>query len=339
MAQKRDSPGRPRRGSIAFVRCRARRIYPVIRSWPAIDEVKLLGFTCYKAGMTHVLAIDNNPNSPTSGEEIFIPVTVLEAPPMIAFGIRLYEKTPYGLRSVTEVWADNLDKDLARKITLPKRKIGDLDKIEKIIEGNEGKQYDLRVLVHTKPRVASIPKKKPEVMEYAIGGNDVKAKLKYCKQVFGKEIKVSDIFKEGDLVDVIAVTKGKGTQGPIKRFGCKIQDKKAQRGGKGRHVGTLGPWTPKKVDWRVPQAGQMGYHVRTEYNKLVLKIGDNGEEVTPKGGFLHYGIIRNQYVMLKGSVPGPAKRPIRLRFAIRPPAEQIYLPQITYISLESKQGV
>ncbi len=336
MSRKRDSPGRPRRGSIAFVRCRARRIYPIIRSWPSIDEAKLLGFTCYKAGMTHVLAIDNNPNSPTSGEEIFIPVTVLEAPPMIAFGIRLYKKTLYGLKSVTEVWADNLDKDLERKMTLPKRKMGDLDKIEKIVESN-GKQYDLRVLIHTKPRIASVPKKKPEVMEYAIGSSDIKDKLEYCKKVFGKEIKASEVFKKGDLVDVIAVTKGKGTQGPIKRFGCKIQDKKAQRGGKGRHVGTLGPWTPKKVDWRIPQAGQTGYHVRTEYNKLILKIGDDGREVTPKGGFLHYGIVKNEYIMLKGSVPGTAKRPIRLRFAIRP-VGQIHVPQITYISLESKQG-
>jgi len=85
-------------------------------------------------------------------------------------------------------------------------------------------------------------------------------------------------------------------------------------------------------------AGQMGYHQRTEYNKRILKIGNNGEEVTPKGGFLHYGIIKNNYVILKGSVQGPPKRLIVLRSAIRCPEDKFGLPEITYLSRESKQG-
>lgn len=84
--------------------------------------------------------------------------------------------------------------------------------------------------------------------------------------------------------------------------------------------------------------GQMGYHQRTEYNKRILKIGNNGDEITPKGGFLHYGVIRNNYVVLKGSVQGPAKRLIVLRRAIRPQEPLIKVPEITYISTTSKQG-
>jgi large subunit ribosomal protein L3 len=85
-------------------------------------------------------------------------------------------------------------------------------------------------------------------------------------------------------------------------------------------------------------AGQMGYHQRTEYNKRILKIGNNGEEIVPKGGFLHYGVIKNNYVLVKGTVQGPAKRMVVLRGAIREPEDKFGLPEITYISTESKQG-
>ena len=84
----------------------------------------------------------------------------------------------------------------------------------------------------------------------------------------------------------------------------------------------------------------MGYHQRTEFNKRILKIGENGEEVTPKGGFLRYGPVKGMYLMLKGSVPGPAKRLIRLRYPARPPKEVSETPpEITYVALESLQGV
>jgi large subunit ribosomal protein L3 len=104
-------------------------------------------------------------------------------------------------------------------------------------------------------------------------------------------------------------------------------------------TGTLGPWHPNYVMSEVPQAGQMGYHQRTEYNKRILKIGENGEEITPNGGFIKYGIIRNKYVLVHGSIPGPVKRLIRLRDPIRRRGVKVErAPEITYISTESKQG-
>jgi large subunit ribosomal protein L3 len=83
----------------------------------------------------------------------------------------------------------------------------------------------------------------------------------------------------------------------------------------------------------------MGFHQRTEYNKCILKIGTDGKEITPKGGFIRYGIIRGAYMLIEGSIPGPEKRPIRLRYAVRPPKQLAEEPrQITYVSLESPQG-
>jgi uncharacterized protein YifN (PemK superfamily) len=56
-------------------------------------------------------------------------------------------------------------------------------------------------------------------------------------------------------------------------------------------VGTLGAWTPHTVMYSVPRAGQMGFMQRTEYSKQILKIGEKGVEITPKGGFIRYGIV------------------------------------------------
>jgi large subunit ribosomal protein L3 len=81
----------------------------------------------------------------------------------------------------------------------------------------------------------------------------------------------------------------------------------------------------------------MGFNQRTEYNKQVVRIGEEGRDVTPKGGFLRYGEIKAQYVMLKGTVPGPARRAITLRHGVRGGTSETP-PKYDYLSLESVQG-
>ncbi len=70
--------------------------------------------------------------------------------------------------------------------------------------------------------------------------------------------------------------------------------------------------------YRNAGAGQMGYHQRTEYNKHILKIGDKEDNINPKSGFKHYGIIKNNYIILKGSIAGPSKRLIRFNYLTKP---------------------
>ncbi|MDF2956144.1 50S ribosomal protein L3 [Candidatus Alkanophaga liquidiphilum] len=314
---------RPRRGSLAFSpRKRAKSETCNIRRAKLVEGKLLQGFAGYKAGMTHVIMVDDVPTSLTYGSEIAVPATVIETPPLRVEGIRLYKATVYGLRCLTEVLF---------------RKTGEegVQKIEDLLNGGN---YELRLIMATQPHlVTGVPKKRPEIMELRLGGGSGEDAFDYAKNVFGKEVSIKDVFSNGDFVDVTAVTKGKGTQGPVKRWGVKIQNAKAYRSSKGRHIGTLGPWTPARTSWRVPMMGQTGYHQRTEYNKRILKVGENGEEVTPKGGFLHYGIVRNEYVLLKGSVPGPAKRLVRLSPAVRGHFK-LTAPQIVRVSTESKQG-
>ena len=90
--------------------------------------------------------------------------------------------------------------------------------------------------------------------------------------------------------------------------------------------------------YRNAQAGQTGYHQRIEFNKWILKISDKPEEINPKGGFLRYGNVKSEYMIVKGSVQGPKKRLIRFNVPKRPdknvPKEA---PSIVHTNLESKQ--
>jgi large subunit ribosomal protein L3 len=84
--------------------------------------------------------------------------------------------------------------------------------------------------------------------------------------------------------------------------------------------------------YTVPRAGQMGFHQRTERNKRIMKISEEAEDINPAGGFPHYGLVRGPYILVKGSVPGPAKRILKMRYADNPPAKIENEPiNITYI--------
>jgi large subunit ribosomal protein L3 len=318
-------------------RKRAKRVLARIRYWPKIEAEtpRLLGFMGYKAGMTYVFAIEDRKRSPNYGKEIMRPATIIETPPMLVCAVRAYTKNAYGLQTITEAWMKDPPEELERVFTIPEN--FNTEENLKKIEGNLDKIAKIRVIAITQPRQTSVPKKKPDIAEIEVGGGTIQQQFEYAKSLLGKTVNPTEIFKEGQYIDVIAVSTGKGFQGPVKRWGVTILQHKGRKTKRG--IATLGPWNPHHVMYSVPRAGQMGFHQRTEYNKRILKIGNDGKEVTPKGGFLRYGIVRGPYILLDGSVPGSEKRPIRLRYPARPPkqvAEE--LPQITHISLESPQG-
>jgi large subunit ribosomal protein L3 len=281
--------------------------------------------------MTHAFIVDYRPTSTTSGREVKMAVTVVETPPIKIAEVRAYQRTAYGLQCSGEIWAEKLDPELARSIPLGKKQ---KEKNWDIIKDAE----QIRVIIYTQPKlVTSTPKKAPEISELKIGGGSIDDQIKYAKEILGKELKISDVVKEGDMLDTIAITKGKGWQGTIKRHHVKLLLHKNSK--HRRMIGTAGSWHPSWIQATVPQAGQMGYHQRTEYNKRVLKVGENGEEITPAGGFPNYGMIRNSYILVHGSIPGPVKRLIGMRDAVRyQRGVKVQKPEITYISTTSKQG-
>jgi large subunit ribosomal protein L3 len=285
--------------------------------------------------MTYGLAIDNRQGSLNFGKEIVIPMTVLESPPMLACALRAYTKTYEGLQTFGEAWMEKPPKDFERVISVPE-KFPTEDALKKV-ESNLDKIVDLRMVLATQPRLAKRSKKKPDLIEVKIGGGVIKERFEYAKKLLGTEVKLADFIKEGQALDTIGITKGKGIQGPVKRWGIRRKFHKARK--TVRQVGSIGAWTPHYVMYSVPRAGQMGFHQRTEYNKLVIKVGNDGSEVTPKGGFLRYGVINSDYIMVKGSVPGTTNRLIVMRLASRPPPEaRVPAPKIEYLNLASPQG-
>lgn len=328
----------PKHGSLAYLpRKRAKRPVARIRYWPKIsaDAPRLLGFAGYKAGMTYVFTVEDRKRSPNFGKEVMRAATVIETPPMLICGIRAYTKTPYGLKNITEAWMKDPPAELERALVLPEN--FDTEVMLKKLEQNLPNTAVIRVIAAAQPKEASLSKKKPDVMEIEIGGGTIPKQFEYAKLLLGKTVTAEEVFKEGQYIDVAAITTGKGFQGPVKRWGVTILQHKGRKTKRG--IATLGPWNPHHIMYTIPRAGQMGYHQRTEYNKRILKIGKDGKEVTVKGGFLRYGVIKGPYMLIDGSVPGPEKRLIRLRYPARPPKEAPESPpQITYISLDSPQG-
>ncbi len=276
---------RPRRGSMAYYpRKRARRIYPQIKA--VSSEAKPLGFAGYKAGMTHVVL---------SGKKLLAKaVTVIECPVLTVFGFRCYANGEQGLVTYADSFAKPA-KNLERKVKIKEKKP----------EIDVSKVSCVRLLCSTNP----LFKKKPDVFEVPLGG-DVSGQIKMAEELFGKEIKITDIFKPGDYIDVSAVTKGKGFQGPVKRFGIKVLDRHHKQ--MQRHVGSLGPENVARIRHTVPSAGQLGFQTRTELNKRILKISE-----TPDLEIKHVRKIKSSYIFIEGSVPGPKKRLILMRPAVR----------------------
>lgn len=322
---------KPRAGSMqVWPRKRAKRHYPRVRSWAKTTEKKLLGFAGYKVGMTHVLHVDNVKTSKTKGEDIFCPVTIIECPPLKVASVRLYSLDAYGLTPKTQFNSKILDKEIERKLTKAKK-----HNEESLAKVSANDFHELTLVVYTQPKLIGL-KKMPEIFEVGIGGSK-EDKLAFAKEKLGKEIKLNEVFTEGNQVDIHAITKGKGFQGPMKRFGIGRRSHKSEKSI--RNPGSLGAWKAQgHMMYRVAHAGQMGFHQRVDYNKQILRISDKPEEINVKGGFLKYGNVKNTYVIMRGSVPGARKRLIRFNAAIRPNHMITKeAPSITYVSLSSKQ--
>lgn len=297
------APHGPRRGSKQFwPRVRARRMHPQISSWSGSG---VQGFAAYKAGMTQYVATETRKNV-NHGKEIIKPATVLEVPPIYPISIVFYKVDSFGRKKKAGSLFDvkNLPKELKRDI---KRQFN----FKNETGGKAPHTFDeLRFEVATFPRKIGM-KKTPEIFE--IGTTQ---KLDEAKAHFGKELKISDCFAEGEFVNITAVSKGKGTQGPVKRFGIKLRNHHSKKGR--RRVGSVGPTTPRKILWTIPLAGQLGSAQRTELNKLILKVSDKPEEVNSKKGFTKYGIIKGAFILVDGSVPGARKRMVLLRKQAKP---------------------
>jgi len=304
--------GTTRHGSLQFYpRVRSKEFLPSV-NWSSIisrKDVGILGFVGYKAGMMSAYVKDNTPNSLTKGKKIIIPVTILECPTIKILSIRFYKNK----KILGEVMNKTLDKELKRKIRLPK------EVHKKLEDFKEGEYDDIRLVIYTEARKTGI-KKAPDIVEVGVSG-DLNQKLEFAKNHFNKEISIKDFVKEG-VVDIRGVTKGKGLQGTVKRFGLTLKAHKSEKGV--RTLGSGGPWHPSRVDYTQPRSGQMGFFTRIVYNNKVLLIGSISEkDINPAEGFSRFGKVRSDYMILQGSVQGAAKRQLLISMPLRPSKKQV----------------
>ena len=294
-----SAPNAPRRGSLQYwPRKRARKFLPSV-NWKAVknDSNKLDGFICYKAGMASAYVKDDTPDSMTKGKKIIVPVTIIECPSLKIFSVRFYKNG----KVAKEVLAESLDKELKKIVKLPKN----AKKTEL-----EGSYDDVRVLCYSVVKKTGI-KKTPDLVEIAIGRN-YEDKIKFIKENLNREISVSSIFEKGKLVDVRGLTRGKGLQGPVRRFGITLKSHKSEKGR--RKPGAIGSFTPGRTTFNAPMAGQLGMFTRISYNNKIIDLGKAENKFR---GIKNFGDVKTDYLILTGSVQGVAKRQLLITQPLR----------------------
>jgi large subunit ribosomal protein L3e len=357
----------PRHGSLGFLpRKRATSIRGKIRTFPRDNaEVKphLTAFMGYKAGMTHVVREIHFPGSKMwHNRETCEAVTIVECPAMVAVGVVGYIETPNGLRALTTIWANHLSNDCLRRFykNWYRSKKKAFTKYQKNLSEKPkdlARQFDrikkyctvVRVIAHTQIGKLNLRQKKAHVMEIQVNGGTIPQKVEFAKKLLEKEVRVDSVFNLDEYIDVIGVTKGKGFEGVTTRWGTTRLPRKTRKGL--RKVACIGAWHPSRVKYSVPRAGQNGYHHRTEMNKRIYRIGKIGQEndatteydytekkITPLGGFPHYGVISQDWLMLKGCTVGVKKRVLTLRKAIYPPRNKPTPLNLKFIDTSSKFG-
>jgi len=300
----------PRKGSLQYwPRKRAAKMLPSI-NWDAINsDKKLKGFICYKAGMKSAIVKDSTEHSMTKNKTKAVPATILECPPMKILSVRFYKDS----KVAKEILAENLDKELKRQIKMPKKNEGSKKKIDDI---KESEYDDIRVICYSVVKKTNI-KTKPDVAEVGING-DISEKLAFVKENLGKEISALDTFSEGQLVDLRGVTTGRGLCGPVKRFGITLKSHKSEKGQ--RRPGSLGPWHPARVIFRVPMAGQLGMFTRAIYNNKIVKMGKASD--FELNNIKNYGDVKTDFLIVNGSIQGPSKRQLIATYPLRPTRKQ-----------------
>jgi large subunit ribosomal protein L3 len=324
----------PRRGSIAFrPRARAKSLEARVRTWPQLSAEKssLLGFAGFKAGGIHVLSVDDREKTPNFGKQLLNSATVIATPSITIIGIRGYERDIYGEHTIFDVYAKDLPKELSRKFS-PRSTEEAFAKAESLL----GKASAVMAIVAVPPNSIGLAQKVPFVFEVAVSGKDAKSQYDYIKSLLGKEVKISDVFQVGQNIDVFGITRGKGIEGPITRFGVKRKQHKSRKSV--RAVGTLGPISPAVVMYTVARQGQRGFHQRTEYNKRILLMSntekDGNNSINPSGGFKHFGLVSGDYIVVRGSVPGVPKRLVKMRQPIRNVSKKVLEPKVLEVVVE-----
>merc|ERR1712037_718779 len=347
-----------------------------VKAFPKDDAKKpvhLTAFLGFKAGMTHIVREVDRPGSKGGAREIVEAVTVIETPPLVCVGMVGYIETPRGLRALKTIWAEHINVECKRRFyknwSKSKKKAftkaclkwkDDLGKKEIEKDLNQIKKYCtvVRAICHTQQQLLRRRQKKAHIVEIQLNGGAIADKVNFAREHFEKKVPIKSVFGKDEMVDIIGVTKGKGFKGVTSRWHTKKLPRKTHKGL--RKFACIGAWHPSRVAFSVARSGQKGYHHRTEINKKVYRVGAgfhtvDGKEVknnasteaditdksiNPVGGFVQYGLVKSDFVMIKGGICGPKKRAITLRQSLLKQTSRAALEpvKLKFIDTTSKQG-
>ncbi|KAK7815550.1 hypothetical protein U0070_005662 [Myodes glareolus] len=188
---------------------------------------------------------------------------------------------------------------------------------------------------------------KTHLMEIQENGGTLAEKLDWARERLEQQVPVNQVFGQDEMTAVIGMTKGKGYKGVTSRWCTKKQTHKTHWGL--RNVACIGVW----------HHAQKGYHHRTEINKI-CKIGQgyhikdgkliknnastdydlSDKSINPLGGFVSYGEVANDFIMLKECVVGTKKRVLTLHKSLLMQTEQQALEKVDlkFMDTTSKFG-
>jgi len=314
--------------------------------------------------MTHIVRDLEKPGSKMNKKEVVEAVTIIEVPPMVVIGVVGYVPTPKGLRALTTVFASHLSEEARRRFyknwyrskkkaftKYAKKHETKKQDIDRDIERIKKYASVVRVLAHTQVKLINgLKQKKAHIMEIQVNGGTTADKVNFATALFEKKVPVDTVFADDEMIDVIGVTKGHGYEGVTTRWGTRRLPRKTHRGL--RKVACIGAWHPARVSRTVARAGQDGYFHRTEMNKKIYKLGHAGptsattefdlteKTINPMGGFPHYGMVKSDFLVVKGCTVGVKKRLLTLRKTLVAQTKRSALEKVKlkFIDTSSKFG-
>ena len=217
-----------------------------------------------KVGMTQIFNYEDG---------VLIPVTVLQAGPCVVTQVKTVENDGYSAVQV-----------------------GYVDKKEKIVtKDNSGKKS----IAH---RNGVTKAEKGHFDKAGVSGKRYVKEFRFenaAEYTVGQEIK-TDIFADGDHIDVTAVSKGKGFQGAIKRLG-QHRGPMAHGSKFHRHQGSNGACSsPSRVFKGKGMPGHMGCVKVTVQNLEVVRVD-----------------AEKNLLLVKGAVPGPKKALVTIKETVK----------------------
>lgn len=173
--------------------------------------------------------------------------------------------------------------------------------------------FDKKVKSSNKPEMGHVKKANTQPKRFLkeIRGVDI------SNYTLGQEVK-ADLFEAGEIVDVTGISKGKGYQGVIKKNnqsrGPMGHGSKYHRG-----VGSLGTMLPKRVLKGKALPSHMGQNQVTIQNLEIISVD-----------------AENNYILVKGSIPGAKKSLVIVKSAVKTNTKNNAFELISYVE-ETKE--